>query len=200
MAFKKGNIPYNKGTNITNSGSFKKGHIVWWKAQGLESDPYGFKKGRATWNKGKPFPEESRQKMSRAKQGCIPWIKGRRHSEDTRRKLKVTRARQVLPIKDTKIEVAIQNGLASLGIPFKKHTSILGQPDVFIEPNICIFADGIYFHTLEKAKKNDRFVNNELTSQGYIVLRFLCGRINHNIDKVISKILSNMSDAYSKNT
>ena len=65
---------------------------------------------------------------------------------------------------------------------------IIGQPDVFIEPNLCIFADGIYWHTKAKDRKRDKYVNNELINQGYIVLRFLEGRIRRNIDKVLSTI------------
>ena len=67
----------------------------------------------------------------------------RRHSEAAREKMKVKRAKQVLPIKDTKIEVAIQDGLINLGISFTKHEPIIGQPDIFVKPNLCVFADGI---------------------------------------------------------
>ena len=69
---------------------------------------------------------------------------------------------------------------------------IIGQPDVFIEPNLCIFADGIYWHTKAKDRKRDKYVNNELINQGYIVLRFLEGRIRRNIDKVLSTIQANI--------
>jgi hypothetical protein len=47
--FKKGNIPHNKGTNITNSGSFKSGHKL--NDESIEKMRDKLK-GRKSWNTG----------------------------------------------------------------------------------------------------------------------------------------------------
>lgn len=92
---------------------------------------------------------------------------GKTHSDE----VKAKRLLQVIPIKDTSIEVALQNALKEKGIEFEKHKPIFGQPDIFIEPNICIFADGDYWHNLEKSKKRDAEVNITLQLMGYKVIR-----------------------------
>jgi hypothetical protein len=54
--------------------------------------------------------------------------------------------------KDTSIEIILQNILKDNGIAFIKHKSIFGQPDIFINPNICIFCDGDYWHNFPKGR------------------------------------------------
>lgn len=66
---------------------------------------------------------------------------------------------------------------------------IVGKPDIFIEPNICIFADGDYWHNTEKSKIRDIFVNQELNKQNYKVLRFWEHEINKEPQKCLEKIL-----------
>jgi DNA mismatch endonuclease (patch repair protein) len=165
---------------------------------------YGFKKGYTPWNKGIKGlfhdSEETKQKKSRAKQGHTHGMTGKRFSEESRRRLRIARAKNPIPCKDTKIEVAVQKGLTDLGILFRKHEPILGQPDIFISPNLCIFADGIYWHTKPADIKRDKYVNNELKNQGYVVLRFLEGSIKKNIDRVISTICHYIPHADSKNS
>ncbi len=125
-------------------------------------------------------------------------------SEESKRKSKEARLKQILPRKDTKIEVAMQNILTQNGIIFTKHKPLLGQPDIFIEPNICIFCDGDYWHANPLFyKENDIMMNNKmarqvwdkdrkitetLESQGKIVLRFWESEINGSIDSCIEKI------------
>ncbi len=99
------------------------------------------------------------------------------------------RVKQVFPIKDTKIEIRMQNALKERNIIFEKHKPIFGQPDIFIEPNLCIFCDGDYWHNLDKGKKRDKIVNKVLTEKGYILLRFWEHRINDNINDCIKEIL-----------
>ncbi len=45
------------------------------------------KKGIAAWNKGKSWPSEVREKISKSKKGQIPWNKGRNMSESTKKKI-----------------------------------------------------------------------------------------------------------------
>ena len=60
-----------------------------------------------------------------------------------------------MPLKDTKPERILQKLLKTKKIPFIKHKPILGQPDIFIKPNICIFVDGDYWHANPKKYKRD---------------------------------------------
>lgn len=94
---------------------------------------------------------------------------------------KKTRPYIVFPRKDTSIEIKMQRFLSSIGIPFETHKSILGQPDIFIEPNICIFADGDYWHQYPNGRARDRWVNKELEKQGYSVIRIW----EHDINAVL---------------
>ena len=124
------------------------------------------------------------------------------------------RLHQVFPAKDTIIEKILQNGLRKNGIKFQKHKPILGQPDLFIEPNICIFADGDYWHGWDylNGKKYDNFkkLNNEyfekaiqrdkkntkkLRENGYKVRRFWEHEIKENPEKCLQKIIKIIKEA-----
>lgn len=133
--------------------------------------------------RNKKFTEEHKQKIGLA-------FLGRIHSQETRKKMKEKRLLLVIPFKDTSIEIKLQNALINLNIPFKKHVPLCGQPDIFIDPNICIFADGDYWHNLERAKIRDKFVNETLMSQGYKILRFWENEINNNLENCINQIKS----------
>jgi len=123
---------------------------------------------------------------------------------ELREKMRLQRLNQVFPINDSSIEVKLQNGLKNLGIKFEKHKAIFGQPDIFIEPNICIFADGCYWHNCpvcfdrnelngfqRKRQFIDIAVTQKLINDGHVVLRFWEHDINENFEnKVLNKILS----------
>jgi hypothetical protein len=70
--FKIGKPAYNKGTNITNSGSFKKGH----KFLGDLSKSNFFKKGDISYWKGKKRPEVSRENNPNWKGGITRYVLG----------------------------------------------------------------------------------------------------------------------------
>ena len=99
-----------------------------------------------------------------------------------------SRLKQVFPVKDTKIELIIQKTLTEENIKFTTHKPILGQPDIFIEPNICIFADGEYWHNLPGAQEKDKKINKKLEENGFKILRFWEKDINTNIKECIQKI------------
>ena len=105
---------------------------------------------------------------------------------------KDARLYQIMPYKDTTIEIKLQQSLNNINIEFEKHKPIFGQPDIFIKPNVCVFADGDYWHGLEKSKRRDREVNKTLKSHGYTVLRFWERDINNNINKCLKKILEHI--------
>lgn len=172
--------------------------------------------------KGKIVEEESKRKMSETKKLMYkdktknPFF-GKHHSKETKEKIalahlgkkgsqkqKDMRLHQIFPIKDTSIEIKLQEELKKLGIHFEKHKAIIGQPDIFIEPNICIFADGCYWHGCEKCFEDrnrlgnrqryaivkDNIITQKLINDGYIVLRFWEHEINDNMENLIIQIKS----------
>jgi DNA mismatch endonuclease (patch repair protein) len=151
--------------------------------------------------KGKFVSEETKRKKSEiAKKLYIagkilrsPPMLGKHFSEESKKKMREKRLKQVIPFKDTTIEKLIQGKLEELEVPFEKHKSILGQPDIFISPNICIFADGCYWHKCEKCgfgngKERDKMVTENLQKQGFVVLRFWEHDIKSDLDSCMNKI------------
>lgn len=131
------------------------------------------------------MPEETKKKLSFAKKGK----KRPPFSEEWKRKLREKRLKQVIPTRDTLIEVVLQKELKDREIIFETHKPILGQPDLFIQPNICIFADGDYYHNLERQKVRDIHVTNELQKKGYLVLRYWGYEIESNFEGCIDEIV-----------
>ena len=143
------------------------------------------------------------------------WNKGIPLAESSKEKIRKARLHQIIPVKDTKPEKYVQKILNDIGIPFEKHKPILGQPDIFIQPNICIFVDGDYWHAnpkdfVNKGKlypgfKNDdriigkvhakdkwardKSISQRLRKKGYNVLRFWQSELEINQGKCLQKIL-----------
>jgi len=180
-------------------------------------------------NTGKKHTIESKKKMSEAKKGKKNSMygktspnKGKKTSIEIRRKISEARAHQVLPKKDTKPEKYLQRLLEEKNIQFETHRNyvlrgvrILGQPDIFIEPNIVIFVDGDYWHCnpndyfyrgkLEPGFKSDdsipgkkfaqdkwtsdKNMNDKLKEKNFIVLRFWQSELETNPEKCIKIIL-----------
>ena len=137
-----------------------------------------FKKGHIPWRKDNPVSEETKEKLSIFFRGKTSWMKGKKHSEEAIEKIRQARLKQIVPNKDTSIELKIQDLLRNQGIIFETNYPILGQPDIFIKPNICIFADGCYWHKCPECGFNDLIKNEkdqritqELQKQGYTVVR-----------------------------
>lgn len=149
---------------------------------------------------GKPVhhTEETRRKISQSHFGIRP-------GEETRAKFREHRMRQVLPTKDTLIERLVQNGLRERGVAFETHKAMYGQPDVFIEPNVCVLIDGCYWHfcpacnsgkTPDRIQKknleNDEKVNKRLRDDGYIVLRFWEHDVKKDLDSCLNVVGSRL--------
>ena len=135
-------------------------------------------------NKGKKVSDEVRAKLRLVCKGEKSYIYGKKLSEKTKNLIRIARMKQVMPFKDTKPELLIQSKLINEGIVFEKHKRLLGQPDIFIEPNICLFVDGCYWHNCVTCVGNknypefikfrpfvDNYVNYKLMMDGFIVIR-----------------------------
>lgn len=107
-------------------------------------------------------------------------------------------------IKDTPIELALQNELHKRGIKFVVQIPlIVCQPDIFIpEARLAIFADGCYWHGCiehrpaglsAKQRKwvdEDRYKTAFLLRHGYNVLRFWEHDINKDVVVCVDKIVN----------
>lgn len=144
-------------------------------------------KGYSTSLKDREFSVNHKKNLSLSMKGRTPWNKdkgdyikgnknpmfGKKHSEKTKDKIRDARMKQKIPTKFTSIEIKIKKLLDILRIPYKTHKAVMGisQPDFFIEPNICIYCDGDYWHNLPNVIERDKKINDILKFAGYKVLR-----------------------------
>lgn len=96
--------------------------------------------------------------------------------------------------KETAIELKLQEVLRELEIEFETQKPLIGVTvaDIFVYPNIAIFADGDYWH--KDIKFRDQEKTKSLEKHHYVVLRLTETEINNSIDSVKEKIL----DSYGK--
>jgi len=85
--------------------------------------------------------------------------------------------------KETSIELKLEQWLKDNNIQFEKQKRIknISIVDFFIKPNICLYADGNYWHNLPNAIKRDRKQEKELKKQNYEVIRLWEKDINKGI-------------------
>ena len=89
--------------------------------------------------------------------------------------------------KETGIELKLQELLTGMGIEFVTQKPIIGVTiaDIFISPNVAIFADGAYWH-LDKLRDEEK--TNKLKKHHYVVLRLEEEEINKDIEEVKKKV------------
>ncbi|HEC39999.1 hypothetical protein LCGC14_0509420 [marine sediment metagenome] len=127
-----------------------------------------FIKGHKKGMFGKKHTKETKEKMSKSSKGF---------TEYARIKSKEKRKYQVIPIKDTSIEVKIQNFLKQLGIDFFTHQYMKEikhgyQCDILIPSmNLIIECDGDYWHKYPIGNNLDHIRTKELIENGFKVLR-----------------------------
>ena len=90
------------------------------------------------------------------------------------------RMKQKFNNKETSIEIKMRKILEVLRIPNTTQKNIIGITlvDFFVEPNICIYCDGDYWHNLDNVKVRDKIINKTLKENGYKVFRFTETQIN----------------------
>lgn len=119
--------------------------------------------------------------------------------------------------KDTKPEVILRKTLWHYGVRYRKNYKKLpGSPDIVImKYHIAIFVDGDFWHAKghknhpgEQIKSNkeywqkklirnverDREVNDELTEEGWLVLRFWESEIKNNLQECVNVIFKYCGD------
>lgn len=113
--------------------------------------------------------------------------------------------------KDTKPEVMLRKALWHKGIRYRKnYKGLPGTPDIVLtRQKIAIFVDGDFWHArghqenpgeqvqsnkeywtrhLSRNVEHDKEVNDELTQEGWLVLRFWEGDIKKNLNDCLRKI------------
>ena len=198
-----GKTTHNKGKKgYTNKGSFKK--------------------GQTPWVKGKKASNTTRKKQSRSATIRFQTQKhphqGTHRSEKTKRLLREARLRQKPTKGETWPEKFAAKMLKKVKITFEKQKSFRNPPcivDLYIEPKICVFLDGDYWHCnpndyVYKKKLNPGFKPNDqisgkkyakdvwvkdkkitrgLRKKGYSVLRFWQSELETEKEKCLQKII-----------
>lgn len=152
------------------------------------------KNGEKHPNYGKSHSEETISKIRNSVKGKnARYWNGKKFSEEHKQKLKDSRAKQKIPLKDTKIEVKIQKFLKQLGIEHITHFYIKDIENKYrcdiliplqngISQKTIIECDGDYFHSnpllfpnpteWQKIKiDRDSKRNQQLLEKGYRVIR-----------------------------
>jgi len=181
-----------------------------------------FRKGQTPWVKGKKATLETRKRQSHSATLRFQTQKhpheGKPRSDATKKLLREARLRQdPMSFKETFPEKIMKQILKKLRVNFENQKSISEPvciPDFFIEPNLCIFVDGDYWHCnpnnyIRKKKlclgfksndqisgkkfakdkwANDKKVVRELEKKGYRVIRFWASELENNPEKCIQKV------------
>ena len=119
--------------------------------------------------------------------------------------------------KDTKPEVLLRKALWKRGIRYRKNYAVLpGKPDIALTRyKIAIFVDGDFWHArghqdspgeqvasnkeywqkkLRNNVERDKAVNDILTEDGWLVLRFWSSDVMKHLDDCINQILQYIPD------
>ncbi len=118
---------------------------------------------------------------------------GKNHNEKARKTMSEKAVQRLgsYPKTNTDIEIILQNQLKNKGIQFKTDFPVesISKADIFIDPNICIFADGNYWHDKPEVRDRDKRQTKKLQDTGYIVLRFLGSEIKSHPEECLRRIL-----------
>ena len=125
--------------------------------------------------------EDVKEKFRKAREGkTYEEIFGKEKAK----KMKEKRANQIFPLRDSSIEIKIQNFLRQLNMEFFTHQyrneiEHSYQCDIFIPSmNLVIEADGNYWHSYPTGNEIDHIRTSELLEKGFKVLRLWEFEIN----------------------
>ncbi len=176
---------------------------------------FRFKKGQISYNRGKTLSEETKKKIYTLKRNknisfALKGKKRKHLSEEHKRKISLSlngripssscftkerRSKLIIPVKDSSIEVKIQNYLKELNIDFFTHQHIKEiehgyQCDILIPyMNLIIECDGDYWHHYPIGREIDHIRTRELIEKGFKVLRLWEFEINQmSLDKFKERI------------
>lgn len=180
------------------------------------------KKGKSPVNKGKTYEQQYgivtanklRIQISNKLKGNIPWTKGKTWEKQLGKKIAEKRKKEwkkrrntfIIPLKDSKPELLMQNILDKLNIDYEKHRYIKNikhgyQCDIFIEPNTVIEVDGVYWHNYPYGREIDTIRTEELINNGYQIFRFWEGKFDFNFVKnKLLKVIDNGKSAKKRET
>lgn len=94
----------------------------------------------------------------------------------------------------TTIELLLYGALRQAGVRYiPQHFIRLGNTTTFVDAYLptfkaCIFADGVYWHSLKHINKRDKLVQNQLEQKGYKVFRMSETKMKNNLAKSINNI------------
>jgi very-short-patch-repair endonuclease len=179
--FHKGQKSWNKGlkTNYSNRKG-KSMEEIFGKEKSIEmiKKMSIAKKGRPAHNKGRPLTKEQKMKLSESLKGRKVWNTGMKFPKEEYPALglRATRHRIIMPLKDTKIEIKIQNFLKELNIEYFTHQYMNIQEsyqcDILIPSmNLIIECDGDYWHNYPFGNNKDKIRTAELIAKGFKVIR-----------------------------
>jgi very-short-patch-repair endonuclease len=176
-----------KKMSISGKGKHSKGHAqseetkrkISIANKGASNPMFGVKMSQISRNRmriahtGVPLLEHHRQA-----------IKKSRSSELFLDRVREARSKQVFPLKDTSIEIKVQEWLDVCKVPYIKHKvfkigKFYHQVDMFVpSSNIAIECDGKYWHSLPGAKEKDKRIDEILKDQNVQVIRLSEDEIN----------------------
>ncbi len=155
--------------------------------------------------KNSSHSEETKKKMSIAHIG----MKDKHHSQETKKKIseahrhlsmeakrKMSEARikfmtsGKMKIKNTSIELAIEQELVNRHIPYLKQAPVEGIAlvDFLLSNKIIIQCDGDYWHSRKINKGKDIAQDTVLFFKGYKIFRFTETEINKSAKKCVDKL------------
>ncbi len=155
---------------------------------------------------GKPRTDEAKKNIRKALEGGkLEDYHTPERVEEIRAKIKEARSKQVLPVKDTSIEIKLQGFLKQLGLEFYTHQYMkiehAYQCDILVPSlNLVIEADGVYWHNYPLGNEVDIKRTQELLDAGFRVLRFWGSEIKHITLPEFERKVEQVSDYESSTT
>lgn len=136
--------------------------------------------------KGRPFTQEHKEKirLAQLENGKCPIFRARMRKQ---------RMEQVLPSRNTSIEIKLQKELKRRNIDFVCHYVFNGRFELdiaFPSKQVAVEADGNYYHNFPHGLPRDKSKNAYLRKCGWLVLRFWGSEINSDVKSCVDKIMT----------